>query len=127
MTWKWRLAVIGLFAVLICLGVGLAMILTPDHRPGVTKANFDKLEVGMSKEQVESWLVTDRSTLLSARGLRSGIGRSVWVGEDGAMADICYSVQYLAHRNECKVVSITWTDSTEMLCQRIRRWIGFPV
>jgi hypothetical protein len=127
MTWKRRLAVISLFVVLVGIGVGLAMMLTPDHRPGVTKANFDKLQEGMSIEQVETWLGADSRRLFGFG--RSGLGASTfnqtWIADDGARAAITFSLQYGVDE-DWKVASMTWTDSTETTWQRIRRWLRIP-
>lgn len=127
MTWKRRLGVIGLFVVLVCVGVGLAMVLTPDHRPGVTKANFDKLQEGMSKEQVETLLGADKSASFYAGGLSGGLGRTVWIGDDGAKVSIWFSVRRFDDSDdEWKVNSMSWTDSTETPWQRICRWLRMP-
>jgi Na+-translocating ferredoxin:NAD+ oxidoreductase RnfE subunit len=124
MTWKRRLAVIGLFVVLVCIGVGLAMMLTPDHRPGVTRANFDKLEVGMNKTQVLELLGTT-SESVHGGGLGGGIWQS-WVGKDGSTASISYSVRHI-RRGEWRVESVCWHDSRETNWQRVRRWLRIPV
>jgi hypothetical protein len=127
MTWKRRLAVIGLFVVLVCVGVGLAKLLTPDQRPSVTKANFDNLLEGMSKEQVEALLGENNRTTFYGGSLHGGGGVQSWRADDGARVDIFFTVQYLDDRPEWKASSsMTWTDSTETTWQRIRRWLRIP-
>lgn len=118
---------IGLFVVLVSIGIGLAMMLTPDHRLGVTKANFDKLQVGMSKRQVDARLGTPSGGHYFG-GLSGGLGSAFWIGEDGAKVGISYSVRYVDDdQPDWKVDDMTWTPSTETPWQRIRRVLRIPV
>src|SRR4051812_40760672 len=52
MTRKRYLAVAGLLAILVGAGFGLGMILMPPDEPGITKANFDRIEKGMTRAEI---------------------------------------------------------------------------
>ena len=46
----------------------------------------------------------------------------VWTADDGATAEITF-VKWSSELPECSVVDKRWTDSTETLLQKIRRWL----
>jgi hypothetical protein len=48
-----RLILIASVPLVIVVTLGVLALLPPDDRPGVTKANFDRIEKWMTKAQVE--------------------------------------------------------------------------
>jgi hypothetical protein len=89
-------------------------------RPGVTKANFDRIEVGMSQAAV-SEIFGKEFSLFS--GLAGGTkhdfyARVYWFHEDCASAKIEF------HNDS--VVVMTWTESTETIPDKLRRWLHLP-
>jgi hypothetical protein len=114
MTMK-RLAIIAVLPLTVAVILGVLAMLPP--RPGVTKANFDRIEIGMTQEDVEA--ILGSSELHHRGGLLSGrtaIRWNSWVGADGATVDITF-LNYAVERS-------TWTESKETLTDKIRRWLN---
>src|SRR4051794_19965245 len=82
---KKRLLLIAGFLA-ACIGGPLIVAALMPPMPGVTKANFDRIEVGISREQVEAvlgkpgllWLETDK------------LRYRVWHSDDGSVALIMF-------------------------------------
>src|SRR5262249_80363 len=70
------LAVAGLLAILVGAGLGVAMMVPP--APGVTKANFDRIEIGMKITDVEV-ILGKPATQLSPHCMRT----MSWTHDDG--------------------------------------------
>ena len=96
------IAAIPLVAGAVTLGV-LAML---PPSPGVTKANYDRIEQGMTKAQVEQ--------IFGREGKRTEWGRS-WEADDGSGA-------FFQFRDHC-VVYREWYESHEPITDKLRRWL----
>ena len=78
---KGRLLLIGLFPLAVVVALGVIAMLPPS--PGVTKANFDRIEMGMTKAQVEE--------IFGEKGVEIDLGYTVWESHDGrATILFCY-------------------------------------
>ena len=110
MTRERYVAVAGLLAALVCAGL-LAALLIPDDQPGVTKANVDRLQIGMARTEVDSLLGAGRSVAhLLTDPLQE---RSP--GQRGAVT--------LVFDDDDKLIRITWADRVESFGEKIRRWL----
>ena len=107
-----RLGVIaGMFVSMACLVlVTLAMF---PLRPGVTKANFDRIEEGMTRAQVEEFFGRP-GTVIRHDG-PGGKAAITWEADDRSGA----SVGFL---NDC-VTGAIWNNSPETVPDKIRRWL----
>ena len=99
MTRKRRLHIsFGILAACVCLALG---VLVMRSRPGATKANFDRIELGMTLAEVEaiigrpagsdfivtSWMEPDRTTIRIL--LKDGrVSRKVFSESSGTIADM---------------------------------------
>ena len=81
--------------------------------PGVTKANFDRITVGMTPEQVED-IFGQPGVMAPHEGKLEGW----WVTANGSDASILFS--------DCGVACKSWHDSEETYLQRLRRWLHLP-
>jgi hypothetical protein len=88
MSKKWWLAIAGTFVLAIALAIAIAALLPPT--PGVTYANFSRIEKGMTREQVEQLLgrpaTRERINSFTWRAHERDIGglggnRDVWLSE----------------------------------------------
>jgi hypothetical protein len=107
----------AVFAACIGFGSVLAM-LPPDDRPGVTKANFDRIALGSERDDVERILGGPGRMM---KLYRAGAGvwcNDRWSADDGSCADIGFF-------ND-KVTGTRWTDSTETASQKLCRWSRWP-
>ncbi len=93
----------------------LALLWSP--HPGVTKANFDRIEEGMTNAEVEQ--------LLGGTGLPfHGFAHHepprtfVWEGDDGSVVFVEFT--------DNSVMSKKWEPSTESITDRLRRWLHLP-
>jgi hypothetical protein len=93
-------------AIVVTLGV-LAML---PPRPGVTKANFDRIEKGMTLSEVEQ--------LLGRPGTYTW-GGYYWRA-DGATALVEFNF------NGDSAGQKSWQDSRESTLDKIRRWLHLP-
>jgi hypothetical protein len=97
-------------AVAVTLG---ALAILPPH-PGVTKANFDRIQKTMTKAEVE--------LLLGGTGLTfHGFAHHepprtfVWSGDDGSVVFV--------EITDNSVITKKWGPSTESITDKIRRWL----
>jgi hypothetical protein len=115
MTKKHFLLIVALplsIAVTLCV---LAMI---PPRPGVTKANYDRIETGMTKAEVEEIFGGKEIDLLAAPMKNRSwdvFGRSVWTADDGSEAWISFG-------DDC-VYQKRWYESAETFLDKLRRWL----
>jgi hypothetical protein len=109
------LTVAGILAVCICLTLGVLAIMPP--RPGVTKANFDRIEEGMTLPEVEAILGSDRGSRGIVTEVFLPIGHEIeeWGGDEG-FANIVFDERR-------RVIRKDWNDAPLPLLQRIRRWL----
>ena len=107
---KKRLLLIAFLPLIAVVVLGVLSILPP--RPGVTKANFDRIEKGMTLGEVE--LIIGQRGLLAYRwdGIVSG---GHWEAEDGSSTAIMFV-------DGC-VDDKRWLDSDETILDKIRRWL----
>lgn len=114
---------------LICGGTAIAFVVLIvavvaidawQDRPGVTKKNYDRIEKGMSREQVQAILGT-KSSVSSIFVSGGGVWTiETWSGEDGAAARLTFicNVDGLD-----KLSTKDWTASTETAWQTVLRWM----
>jgi hypothetical protein len=100
-----------------CVALGMLAMLPP--QPGVTKANFDRIENGMTLQEVER--------ILAAKGVYFNGGTTIdprtppplfWLHVNG----MSIAVQF----NNAKVTSKHFRESTETAFDKVRRWLHFP-
>jgi hypothetical protein len=102
-------------AVLIasaCLALGVLAMLPP--RPSVMKANFDRIEVGMTGAEVHA-VLGDPHQLFGPEGPATW---GHWRHSDGSSITINFS--------GTKVVRKQFHSSTETIPDKLRRWLHLP-
>jgi hypothetical protein len=109
---KKRLLWVASLPLTIAVIFGILALLPP--RPGVTKANFDRIQEGMTQAEVE--VIFDKPGEVREVVRWSLMLR--WRSDDGAVATVSFSGD-----DELVVHSKTWTDSDETILDRIRRWL----
>jgi hypothetical protein len=114
MTKKRLLLFGGFLAACVCLPLGVVTVM-PDDGPGVTKANFNRIEKGMTKAEVEKIIGKD-STPIGGWGIHTAL--ECWPSNDGATACIYFE-------NE-RVTDMRWFDSPHSFLVKIRRWLHLP-
>ena len=117
MTRRRTLLLASLIAASVCVGLAVLAMLPP--RPGVTKANFDRIEVGMQIEEVECILAGPGFSIdkLITRD-EAGSGIILWQHSDGSMVMIWPADKVVAKKK--------WVPSQETLLNKIRRWLHLP-
>ena len=114
MMMKRYLVVAGLLAGIVCLGA-LVPALLPD-RPGVTKANFNRIECGMTRAEVEA--ILGRAANMRSEeepfGVQNGAA-DIWRNPDGSGAEIEFG-------DSDTVVNKDWGDSPNTIIEKLRRW-----
>jgi hypothetical protein len=89
-------------------------MLPPDDRPGVTKANFDRIEKGMTLAEVQQIFGQD--------------GEGPWFPTESKNRTYWYwdwpkvGIQFL---DNC-VIEKEWHNSEETILDKIRRWLRLP-
>ena len=101
------------------VGVGLLVVamLPPDNRPGVTKANFDRIQEGMTRSEVRA--------IFGEPGTGSSDAFTdieVWIATDGSEARVWFT-GIVGHEEDERVSIMAWLESSETLFQKIRRWL----
>lgn len=117
MTKKRRSITVLALVFLACAGCAVLLVML-DDRPGVTKANVDRLQDGMKMEEVEQILGGPGLPFhgFAARQLSSTF---VWSGVDGSMV--------LVEVVDQSVIGKIWRPSTESVLARLRRWLHLPM
>jgi hypothetical protein len=111
---KKRLGLIAVLPLTIAVTLGVLAMLPPG--PGVTKANYDRIQTGMSVQDVELLL---GGTALPFHGFpHRGSEIFVWQGDDGALAFVEIA--------DSSVISKQWHPSTESMTDKLRRWLHLP-
>jgi hypothetical protein len=111
---KKRLLLIASLPLFIIVTLGVLAMLPPDDRPGVTKANFDRIEKGMTLDEVEG--IFGRVEDMDVMPDWHGPGRlAIWCADDGVEARITFE-------NDC-VTEKSWFPSDETIPHKIRRWL----
>jgi hypothetical protein len=112
----------GLPALCVCITLGVLALLPP--RPGITKANFDRIEVGMTVAEVDKLLGPPstqglRQEPLNWRPLPLQDAKRciVWGDEEG--------LAWIGFDTDGQVVSLTWDDFGQTYRQRFLRLLPF--
>lgn len=113
---KWRLLLVAFALVIAVPFVVQAML---PSGPGITKANYDRIQDGMTFDEVRAFLggpdsFTDPSIEGSARR-----GELLWVNDDKSGAAVSFD-------ENGKVFDKWWADSSEGLGEKLCRWIRWP-
>jgi hypothetical protein len=100
-------------AVVVVFGV-LAML---PARPGVTKANFDRIEVGMATTDVENLfgVAGDAIAFGNPPRPRDQAYSLYWFANDGSVAWVRFA--------DDRTTDKKWEQSRETTIGRIRRWL----
>jgi hypothetical protein len=109
MTKKRYLGVTALLAGLVCVGFLGYFVIPLASGPSVTKVNFDRIQLGMTKAEVQAILGEEHQTF------PMGSCR-VWCHLDGSAAVVVFA------RGEDVVGDKRWLNSTETVAQKLRRW-----
>jgi hypothetical protein len=105
-----------------CVGFAIGIAAMMPSRPGVTKANFDRIQVGMSKEEVMAILGEDLGYDGYSIGLGSPTARTHskqcfdWIHYDNGPS---ISIEFDGNRAGQKV----FRESTETFTDKLRRWL----
>src|SRR5262249_31338430 len=103
--------------LVIAMTLGVLVMLPPRH--GITKANFGRVQDGMTFDEVKVIFGgPDSFTDPSIEG-QERRGELVWVNDDKSGATICFD-------EEGKVFDKSWGDSTEDFSEKFCRWIRWP-
>lgn len=107
----------GVLAMCFVLVLVVLAMLPP--RPGITKANFERIQDGMKFDEVKAIFgAPDSFTDPSIEGWARR-GQLLWVNDDRSGAAVCFD-------EKGKVFDKTWSDSTEGIGERLCRWIDWP-
>lgn len=112
---KKRLLLFAVLPVTVAGILGVLAMLPP--RPGVTKANFDRIQEGMNVQEVE--LLLGGPGLPFHGFLDRPRGIFVWQADDDSIA--------LVEIVDDSVTSKTWQPSTESITDKIHRWLHLPI
>lgn len=116
---KKRLLLLASLPLAIAFTLGVLAMLPPN--PGVTKNNFDRIQEGMTRAEVEAILGKPVLRFDNAFSTGTAIFRSNhWRGDDGAEASISFLSENLM---EDKVTQKTWTPSKETVFDKLCRWL----
>jgi hypothetical protein len=107
---KKRLLLIASLPLTIALTLGVLAMLPPS--PGVTRANFDRIQEGMTTAEVEEIFGQKGVPLWSPRAL-------LWASDDGSEVDVDFGVV------GCVQTKI-WVSSNETFLDKLRRWLHLP-
>jgi hypothetical protein len=103
---KKRLLLLASLPLTIAVTIGVLAMLPP--RPVITKGNFDRIQEGMTKAQVEE--IFGREGFISNY---SGTDHRIWVADDRSQAVIFFSDDGVTDKD--------WEDSNETFLDKIRR------
>jgi hypothetical protein len=119
MTTKKRLLLLAVLPLTIVVMLGILAMLPA--RPGVTKANFDRIQVGMTKAEVEQIFDGEAGKQLLTTAV-AGLPdmpvekKAYWWGDEER------SVAVVIFENDV-VIRKEWGESDETVMQRICRWL----
>jgi hypothetical protein len=94
-----------------CACIVLVLLAIQPSPPGVTKANFDRIEIGMARADVETILGSSKSIKVRHYEEFYNVkdqwnqGAFVWFDEHD------------------KTIKMLWVDSDETILQKLRRWL----
>jgi hypothetical protein len=119
---KKRMALFAALPLIIAVIFGVLAMLPPDTRPGVTKANFDRIEKGMTLAEVEE--IFGREGMMLSRTVGNGGKRTerfLWRAEDWSNS---FSSAVVVFEDDHVVDADNW--NTETFPNKIRRWLQLP-
>jgi hypothetical protein len=105
---KKRMALLAVLPLTIAVILGVPAMLPPDTRPGVTKANFDRIEMGMTLAEVEEIFGREGEPCPCPPWV-------IWEASGGSLVSIKFV-------DDC-VLDKEWPDSKETILDKIRRWL----
>jgi hypothetical protein len=108
------------FAVLVFSIVVILTALTNSNGPGITKANLDRIQKGMTKAEVEAILGSKGSVASSVGSPHSMWILAIWDRDDGATATVEFV--WIGDREPYALGPTNWTDSMETPWQRLLRF-----
>jgi len=112
-----RLIILSIGAIaVVSIGLGILAVLPP--QPGVTKANFDRIEKGMTLADVEAILGSESMSHFDHGESGPLISREIWHGVDRSSTRITFDDGIVCEKQ--------WRDSTETLTDKLRRWLHLP-
>ena len=123
---KKRLLLFATLPLAVAVIFGVLAMLPP--RPGITKASFDRIEIGMTLAEVEE--------IFGGKG-RKGIGIETIDATGKVVAPSLYGMTYewmddtkslnaeIEFVENC-VFDKTWTSFNETILDKIRRWLHLP-
>jgi hypothetical protein len=104
-------------------GLAAAIPALQPPRPGVTKANFDRIKDGMTKDEITAIFGREPEPAYCSLHASCFITGYVWFGDDGSVAEIsleCPTGRDIFHYRG----SGRWTPSAESITDKIRRWLS---
>ncbi len=107
----------GVLAVCVCLTLAvLAMFPARPIKPGVTRVNIHRIEIGMTRAEVEAVLGRGGSPTGGPHLTLNGSKAFTWWGEHGTIS--------LAFDDDGRVKAKQWDDRPSgTIPQRITRWL----
>jgi hypothetical protein len=127
-TMKKKWWIIGFATLAIAGGLAVAIPTLQPPQPGITKANFDRIEDGMTKDEVTAIFGREPHSELplldSSGGIICGGNICRWAGEDGANAQVIF-INDAAKDARCPGARY-WNPSTETITDKLRRWLSLP-
>jgi|GEM_PF-2001684 len=113
---KRRFIYAGIFAA--CVALGLAVLTALPSRAGVTKANYDRIEEGMTLAEVQE--VFGKEGIVFHGYPNKTAQAYCWQNTDCSLAILFFD------DNRKVVEKAKWAGSTESIGDKIRRLIGWP-
>jgi len=113
MTKKRCYIILGILTACVCVLWAVAAMIPP--RPGVTKANFDRIHEGMTLTETKAMLGNHNGL---ENPLRAG-DRVCWHGEDGATIMTRFDFDNI-------LIEKVFVKSTETFTAKLRRWLHLP-
>lgn len=126
---KFLILIVGASAACV---TALVLLVVPSAGPGVTKANFDRIRIGMTKPQVDEILGPQdeysANTIHATFSVSSGYNRRYhWQAAEGSRVEVSFHAEVcLGRPNSAPAVvsQKTWHDSEETILDKICRWFG---
>jgi outer membrane protein assembly factor BamE (lipoprotein component of BamABCDE complex) len=103
-----RYYLIAAAALAACVGILIGVLAMLPASPGVTKANFDRVEEGMTREEVNA-ILGEPTYYANTRS---------WDHADGSYCQV--------HFADEKVTSTMIIPADETLSEKLRRWLNLP-
>jgi hypothetical protein len=111
-----RRLLIGAAILTACVALAFAVVAMLPSQPGITKANFDRIEAGMSQAEVKAILGEPSDS--SVGDFVPNTGTLQWNREDGTQI----WVQFVADKS----TRTNFHASTETIFDRVRHWLNLP-